>query len=94
MLSKCANPTCSTTFRYLREGRLFVIAPRETAAGREPGHTSKSGQPEYAWLCSSCCGYFTVQIDGNLGMRAVRKCEVQDGPEFGTAAAIENNIET
>ena len=27
MLSKCANPTCPTTFHYLHEGRLYVIAP-------------------------------------------------------------------
>jgi hypothetical protein len=27
MLSKCANPSCPTTFRYLHEGKLYVIAP-------------------------------------------------------------------
>jgi hypothetical protein len=27
MLSKCANPSCPTTFRYLHEVKLYVIAP-------------------------------------------------------------------
>ena len=64
MLSKCANPTCSATFRYLHEGRLFVIARRETLT-RHGTRQSKSGHPEYAWLCSSCCCYLTIQIDDN-----------------------------
>jgi hypothetical protein len=32
MLSKCANPTCPTTFRYLHEGRLYVIDRGEVAS--------------------------------------------------------------
>lgn len=27
MLSKCANPECSESFRYLHEGRIFHLAP-------------------------------------------------------------------
>jgi hypothetical protein len=50
MLSKCANPACSTTFRYLHEGRLYLIDPTEALAGHKPRCSSKSGPLEYAWL--------------------------------------------
>jgi len=34
MLSKSANPTCSASFRYLHNGKLFrVEKPAERAAG-------------------------------------------------------------
>ena len=73
MLSKCANPSCSTTFRYLHEGRLYVIDPRGALAGHKPICSTKSGQLEYAWLCSSCSLYLTIRIDEELGTRVVWK---------------------
>jgi len=78
MLSKCANPTCSTTFRYLREGRLYVIGPREALAGHRLKCSSKSGQLEYAWLCSSCSLFLTIQVDKEFGTRLVRKLEAKN----------------
>jgi hypothetical protein len=63
MLSKCANPTCSTVFRYLHEGRLYVVAPGEALARHEARCSSQSAKPKYAWLCSSCSLYLTIQID-------------------------------
>jgi hypothetical protein len=32
MLSKCADPACSTTFRYLSEGKLYLIDSKEVLA--------------------------------------------------------------
>jgi hypothetical protein len=93
MLSKCANPTCPTTFRYLHEGRLYVIAHREALAGHKPRCSGKSGQLEYAWLCSSCCPYLTIQIDEELGTRVVRKREVKKGSQFGTSANDGNKMD-
>lgn len=75
MLSKCANPTCRTLFRYLHEGKLYVIGPREALARQKPRCPSKSGQIEYAWLCSSCCLHLTIQIDEEFRTRVVRKFE-------------------
>ena len=86
MLSKCANPTCPTTFRYLHEGRLYVIAPEETVAGYKPRLSGKSRQLEYAWLCSSCSLYLTIQIGEESGTRVVRKTEAKNGSRFGTQA--------
>jgi hypothetical protein len=73
MLSKCANPSCLTLFRYLHEGKLYVIGPKEAVARQKPRCSAKSAQIEYAWLCSSCCLYLTIQIDEEFGTRVVRK---------------------
>jgi hypothetical protein len=93
MLSKCANPACPTTFRYLHEGRLYVIAPRETVAGFKPRGSGTSGQLEYAWLCSSCSLYLTIQIGEEFGTRVVRKVEAKNGSKFGTPANDGNKMD-
>jgi hypothetical protein len=94
MLSKCANPTCSATFRYLHEGRLYVIASRETLGGHKTRCSSKSGQLEYAWLCSSCSLYLTIQIDEERGTRVVRKFEATNGSKFSASASDRNKMDT
>jgi hypothetical protein len=94
MLSKCANPNCPTTFRYLHEGRLYVIAPRGVLAVYKAKCSSKSGQLEYAWLCSSCSLYLTIQIDEEFGTRVVRKLEAKNGSNFSTSANDRTNIGT
>jgi hypothetical protein len=40
MLSKCANPDCSTVFRYPHEGKLWLIFPTTAVSVREK-RTSK-----------------------------------------------------
>ncbi len=93
MLSKCANPTCRTLFRYLHEGKLYLIGPKEALARHKPRCSAKSGQIEYAWLCSSCCLDLTIQIDEESGTRVVRKCEPGPGARSGksTEARINGN---
>jgi len=93
MLSKCANPTCSTTFRYLHEGRLYVIDPRDGLARRKPRYSNRSGQLEFAWLCSSCSLYLTIQIDEELGTRVVQKLEARNGSKLGTPVDDNTNID-
>jgi hypothetical protein len=92
MLSKCANPNCRTTFRYLHEGKLYVIAPEKSLAGHKPKCSSKSRQLEYAWLCSSCCLYLTIQMDEELGIRVVRKREVKNGAKLRAPADDRTSI--
>lgn len=75
MLSKCANPNCRALFRYLHEGKLYVIAPKEALARHTPRGAAKSGHIEYAWLCSSCCLHLTIRLDEEFGTRVVRKFE-------------------
>jgi hypothetical protein len=93
MLSKCANPSFSTTFRYLRKGRLYQIDPRDALARRKPRCSSKSGQLEYTWLCSSRSPYLTIQIDEEFGTRVVRKLDENNGSTFSTSANSTTNID-
>lgn len=77
MLSKCANPTCSNHFRYLHEGRLYLINSISHFDGRKrlSASASKSGPPEYAWLCSVCSSYMTIHINEENGTIVVVESE-------------------
>jgi len=66
MLTKCANPACNATFRYLRDGRVFKI---ERRADRSP-HLAGKKPPmvEHYWLCEGCAAQMTLGVDfyGNV----------------------------
>ena len=64
MLSKCANPACSTPFRYLRDGKLFEIDPRQTA--RADGK-KQVRRVEFYWLCGECSAQLTIVEDRETG---------------------------
>jgi hypothetical protein len=65
MLGKCANPLCSKTFRYLHEGKLYLInsVSYSGAWKRLSMRAGISTSPEYAWLCSVCCSLMTIRMD-------------------------------
>lgn len=77
MLSKCANPICSAKFRYLHEGKLYLIDYQAVFAGRGPSSTlqltSRSNKLEYFWLCSFCCQDMTLRIESGGGVRLFHK---------------------
>ena len=83
MLSKCASPGCSTPFRYLHEGKLYLIDRNAASVGCKLSgdlrYARKSRGLEYFWLCSSCCSDLTIQVDDDHGVRVVRKREAQNG---------------
>lgn len=57
MLSKCLNPVCSASFRYLREGRIFhleIPLPTTTSA--------PARRRELFWLCGSCSSTLIVAL--------------------------------
>jgi hypothetical protein len=58
MVSKCANPSCLTTFRYLREGRLFHLAVG--AAAVEGAGVLETPALEHFWLCGECSSRMTL----------------------------------
>ena len=69
MLSKCLNPHCSATFRYLGQGRLFRIDFAEArrkmayAGGKMPASRGAKSSPiEYFWLCESCAATMTIEL--------------------------------
>jgi hypothetical protein len=68
MVAKCANPSCSASFRYLGEGRLFRLEadPAFSSPGKlNFGDFSKA---EYFWLCSRCSASMTLRLrqDGKV----------------------------
>lgn len=62
MLSKCANPECSETFRYLREGQIFRLAPNPDL--RITMRVSNPALQERFWLCARCAKEMTLIWDG------------------------------
>jgi hypothetical protein len=84
MLSKCASPACSNPFRYLHEGKLYLIESKASSGRGEfsadAKFVSRSRALEFAWLCSSCCRYMTIQNDDH-GIRVVHKHEIRSSPE-------------
>lgn len=74
MVTKCANPSCGASFRYLRGGKLFLVdLPRFSCApGGERGTAPTGRTAEYFWLCDQCCAEMTVVVDGS-GQAAVAK---------------------
>ena len=70
MLQKCANPSCNTPFRYLRNGKLFHveidgqgdIRISPVVARHEPL------KMEYFWLCDDCAVSVTIKFDPTQGL--------------------------
>jgi hypothetical protein len=75
MLSKCASPACSNTFRYLHEGKLYLIDSKTAFAGRKHPDQAYEGKSalEYVWLCSSCCRDLMIHADPDFGISVVPK---------------------
>jgi hypothetical protein len=59
MVAKCSNPSCSTSFQYLQEGRLFRL---------ESDPAAKFIRVEYFWLCQKCSCAMTLRLgeDGTV----------------------------
>lgn len=59
MLAKCANPFCDEAFRYLRDGKLFLLdMPRRAGKAEKPGTVGRN--LEHFWLCARCSASMTV----------------------------------
>jgi hypothetical protein len=75
MLSKCANPDCSTPFLYLREGKLFRIEVEAKQDRIRSGPAGSEKKParriEYFWLCDSCSARMKVAYRKDIGVATV-----------------------
>jgi hypothetical protein len=69
MLTKCANPSCSTSFLHLQDGRLFLLEADLTL------RSSAVKAPEYFWLCKGCSAGMTLCLaqDGKVMATGLRK---------------------
>jgi len=67
MLSKCANPECSTRFLYMRGGKLFRWD--QLLGVKELGLSVKDSQRiEFFWLCEKCAPTMTVVFRQGAGI--------------------------
>ena len=68
MVSKCANPTCSTPLLNLREGRLFQFEVRAISVPCvDPPEAETSEVPTrqiaHYWLCGPCSKDVSLVLD-------------------------------
>lgn len=73
MVSKCANPDCSETFRYFHSGRLFRVettaAPeRRRTMGADDSPNKPIRRVVFYWLCSDCAEKMTLVSDPAAGI--------------------------
>jgi hypothetical protein len=74
MLSKCANPSCSTPLVYLREGKIFMLeAPPKPVAVDSTDAPKLMNRVEHFWLCGPCSALMTMAYDGKKGVQVVPK---------------------
>jgi hypothetical protein len=77
MLSKCANPTCSTPLLYLREGKIFMVENAAEPQMRPQGPVLAKPRPvnrvEHFWLCGPCSVEMTLTYDRERGVKVVPK---------------------
>jgi hypothetical protein len=76
VLSKCANPSCSTPLVYLREGKVFMMENSVQTGNRiEIKETKPKSirRVEHFWLCGPCSENLTLTYDGKQGVRVIPK---------------------
>jgi len=66
MVTKCANPSCTTRFLYFRGGKLFAFAPSPIAMTHARDFQGRGRDAEWFWLCEQCALTMTI-ISGRTG---------------------------
>jgi len=72
MLSKCANPDCSTTLHYLREGKVFKVES-DAELFLVEGGKKPIRKVEHFWLCGPCSESNTLVKDKAEGVKVIAK---------------------
>jgi len=76
MISKCANPDCSASFRYLRDGKLFRVDLDELENRPESDSDKAWHRREHFWLCGCCAASLTLVAEKGRGVTAVPLSQV------------------
>jgi hypothetical protein len=73
MLHKCANPNCTSPFRNLSQGKLFLVDTPLAAenAKRTRWKVQSRSRVEYYWLCDQCAFALTLSYEKGRGVVAV-----------------------
>lgn len=86
MLSKCANPTCGSTFHYFREGKLYqfeINLSTEDDLNPQQGVRKPVRKVEHFWLCGRCAASMSLALEGQRKVVVVPF----NSPEMRRAAA-------
>jgi hypothetical protein len=75
VVSKCANPDCSATFRYFHQGKLFRLEieaglERRRALGTDDEMKKPLRRIEFYWLCENCAQKMTIVFEKGVGVSA------------------------
>ncbi len=65
MVDKCANPDCAAQFRYLHQGKLFVVeGARKSTMRRSVEETNgvRARRTLIYWLCDACSKTMVIAI--------------------------------
>ena len=84
MLAKCANPSCSVSFRYLQEGRLFRLEADPELTPSVNSYASSNSGVEYFWLCSRCSESMALRLgqDGTVVTVLLPECACRNPEDF------------
>jgi hypothetical protein len=81
MVSKCANPGCSSVFLYLHAGKIFR-AEVETSnridsnSGPDAAMKKPARRVEFFWLCNECASKMTLVCkDGGAMLRPISQAK-------------------
>ncbi len=78
MLAKCANPICSSIFRYLDEGKLFRVENGQVQTGEY------KRQVEYFWLCPACSEKMTLHLSEEKTVTTISALTATEAAPDGT----------
>ena len=74
MLAKCANPSCQVPFRYMHEGKLFVIPKQPKGSTDSLADSSQAtSRLECYWLCHACANRMRISFQDDEKMLLLRK---------------------
>jgi hypothetical protein len=93
VVSKCANPDCSTPFLYFHTGKLFRL---ETEAGVERrrllGGERDAKKPmrriEFYWLCDRCASKMVLSYERGAGISVRHRFATEAAPAPSAASAV------
>jgi hypothetical protein len=75
MVTKCANPDCSTEFKYFRHGRLYEFTLDGGAYNTPSEAPRKGGSRELFWLCHNCEQQLTLTCESGRVVAVPRRSQ-------------------